>query len=76
MFNKSDDADCEAKKTELPHTNAWGDRSPPTIPSGFITVAVQRSCSAAAINFCIRTKILILSAATRLLACVKDQVRQ
>jgi hypothetical protein len=27
MFNKSDDADCVAKKMKLPTLNDWGDRS-------------------------------------------------
>jgi hypothetical protein len=42
MFNKTDEADCVAKKMNRPTTDDWGDRSPPTRPSGFITVAVQQ----------------------------------
>jgi hypothetical protein len=30
MFNKTDDADCEAKKMEQPTTDDGGDRASPT----------------------------------------------
>jgi hypothetical protein len=32
MFDKLDDADCVAKKMELPTLNDWGDRSLPNQP--------------------------------------------
>jgi hypothetical protein len=36
MFNKSDEADCVAKKMERPTNNDGGDRVSPTIPYLFL----------------------------------------